>query len=100
MRRARDESGARLFRIEKFLMPQQMAAFFSRLAVQSRQQVDEGEIHEEDISATVEESNFDDVRTNRSAMRTWGLMLKFIPFGWNAVLTYQCLEAELLQAKR
>ena len=81
-------------------MRQQIAAFFSRLAVQSRQQVDEGEIHEEDISATVEESNFDDVRTNRSAMRTWGLMLKFIPFGWNAVLTYQCLEAELLQAKR
>ena len=37
---------------------------------------------------------------NRSAMRTWGLMLKFIPFGWNAILTYQCLEAELLQAKR
>ena len=31
-------------------------------------------------------------------MRTWGLMLKFIPFGWNAILTYQCLEAELLQA--
>ena len=45
-------------------MPQQIAAFFSRLAVQSRQQVDEGEIHEEDISATVEESNFDDVRKN------------------------------------
>ena len=64
MRRARDESGARLFRIEEFLMPQQIAAFFSRLAVQSRQQVDEGEIHEEDISATVEESNFDDVRKN------------------------------------
>ena len=21
---------------------------------------------------------------NRSAMRTWGLMLNFIPFGWNA----------------
>ena len=39
-------------------------------------------------------------KKNRSAMRTWGLMLKFIPFGWNAVLTYQCLEAELLQAKR
>ena len=37
---------------------------------------------------------------NRSAMRTWGLMLKFIPFGWNAILTYQCLEVELLQAKR
>ena len=37
---------------------------------------------------------------NRSPMRTWGLMLKFIPFGWNAILTYQCLEAELLQAKR
>ena len=64
MRRARDESGARLFRIEKFLMPQQITAFFSRLAVQSRQQVDEGEIHEEDISAIVEESNFDDVRKN------------------------------------
>ena len=64
MRRARDESGARLFRIEEFLMPQQTAAFFSRLAVQSRQQVDEGKIHEEDISATVEESNFDDVRKN------------------------------------
>ena len=64
MRRARDESGARLFRIEEFLMPQQIAAFFSRLAVQCRQQVDEGEIHEEDISATVEESNFDDVRKN------------------------------------
>ena len=26
--------------------------------------MDEGEIHEEDISATVEESNFDDVRKN------------------------------------
>ena len=64
MRRARDESGAHLFRIEEFLMPQQMTAFFSRLAVQSRQQVDEGEIHEDDISATVEESNFDDVRKN------------------------------------
>ena len=64
MRRARGESGARLFRIEEFLMPQQMAAFFSRLAVQSRQQVDEGEIHEEDISATVEESSFDEVRKN------------------------------------
>ena len=64
MRRARDESGARLFRIEEFLMPQQIAAFFSRLAVQPRQQADEGEIHEEDISATVEESNFDDVRKN------------------------------------
>ena len=43
-------------------MPQQIAAFFSRLAVQSRQQVDEGEIHEENIGATVKESNFDDVR--------------------------------------
>ena len=45
-------------------MPQQIAAFFSRLAVHSRQQVDEGEIHEEDISATIEESNFDDIRKN------------------------------------
>ena len=64
MRRARDESGARLFSIEEFLMPQQIAAFLSRLAMQSKQQVDEGEIHEENISATVEESNFDDVRKN------------------------------------
>ena len=33
-------------------------------------------------------------------MRTWGLMLKFnISFGWNAVLKYQCLGAELLQVK-
>ena len=64
MRRARDESGARLFRIEEFLTPQQITAFLSRLAVQSRQQVDEGKIHEEDISAIVEESNFDDVRKN------------------------------------
>ena len=37
---------------------------------------------------------------NRSAMRTWGLMLKFIPFGWNAVLKYQYLGVELLQVKR
>ena len=64
MRRTRDESGVRLFRIEEFLMSQQIAAFFSRLVVQSRQQVDEGEIHEKDISAIVEESNFDDVRKN------------------------------------
>ena len=64
MSRARDESGARLFRIEEFLTPQQITAFLSRLAVQSRQQVDEGKIHEEDISAIVEESNFDDVRKN------------------------------------
>ena len=33
-------------------------------------------------------------------MRTWGVMLKFIPFGWNTVLKYQCLGAELLQVKR
>lgn len=64
MRRARGESGARLFRIEEFLMPHQIAAFFSRLAVQSRHQVDDGEIQEEDVNATVEESNFDDVRKN------------------------------------
>ena len=64
MRGARDESGARLFSIEEFFMSQQIAAFFSRLAVQSRQQVGEGEIHEEDISATVEETSFDDVRKN------------------------------------
>ena len=62
MRRARDESGARLFRIEEFLMPQQIAAFFSRLAVQSRQKVVDGEIQEEDVTANEEESNFDQVR--------------------------------------
>ena len=27
--------------------------------------------------------------TNRSTMRTWGLILSFIPFGWNAVFTCQ-----------
>ena len=63
MRRARDESGARLVRKEEFLIPQQIAAFFSRLVAQYRQQVDEGEIHEEDI---VEESNFDEVSKNVS----------------------------------
>ena len=64
MHRARDESGARLFTIEEFLMPQQITALFSGLVLDSRQQVEEGDIHEEDISATVEESNFDDVRKN------------------------------------
>ena len=62
MRRARDERGARLFRIEEFLMPQQIAAFFSRLAVQSRQKVVDEEIPEEDVTANEEESNFDQVR--------------------------------------
>ena len=33
-------------------------------------------------------------------MRTWGLMLKFIPFGWNVVLKYQYLGVELQQVKR
>ena len=37
---------------------------------------------------------------NRSAMRTWGLMLSFIPFGWNDVLKYQYLGIELLQVRR
>ena len=37
---------------------------------------------------------------NRSAMRTWGLMLNFIPFGWNAVPKYQHLGVDLLQVKR
>ena len=32
-------------------------------------------------------------------MRTWGLMLNFIPFGWNAVLKYQHLGVDLLQVK-
>ena len=29
-------------------------------------------------------------------MRTWGLLLKFIPFGWNALLKYQYLGVEKL----
>ena len=62
MRRARNESGTRLFRIGELLMPHQIPEFFSRLAVQSRHQVDDGEIQEEDVNATVEESNSDDVR--------------------------------------
>ena len=33
-------------------------------------------------------------------MRTWGLMLKFIPFDWNVVLSSQYLGVELLQVKR
>ena len=37
---------------------------------------------------------------NRSAMRTWGLMLSFILFGWNDVLKYQHLGVELLQVRR
>ena len=37
---------------------------------------------------------------NRSAMRTWGLMLNFIPFGWNVVLKHQHLGVDLLQVKR
>ena len=57
-------SGALLFTIEEFLMPQQITALFSGLVLHSRQQVEEGDIHEEDISAPVEESNFDDVGKN------------------------------------
>ena len=40
------------------------------------------------------------ISKNRSAMRTWGLMLNFIPFGWNAVLKYQHLGVDLLQVKK
>ena len=29
-------------------------------------------------------------------MRTWGFMLNFIPFGWNAVLKYQHLVVGLV----
>ena len=31
---------------------------------------------------------------NKSAMHTWGLMLSFTSFGWNAVLKYQNLGVE------
>ena len=38
---------------------------------------------------------------NRYATRTWGLMLSFIPFGWNSVFRCQYLEMnELLQVRR
>ena len=37
---------------------------------------------------------------NRSAMRTWVLMLNFISFDWNHVLKYQYLGIELLQVRR
>ena len=40
-----------------------------------------------------------DVFKNRSALRTWGLMLKFFLFGWNAFLKYQYLGVELPQVK-
>ena len=33
-------------------------------------------------------------------MRTWGLMLNFIPFGWNSVLKYQHLGVDLLQNEK
>ena len=33
-------------------------------------------------------------------MRTWGLMLSFIPFGWNGVLKNQYLGVELLPVRR
>ena len=36
-------------------------------------------------------------RKIRPAMRTWSIVLSFIPFGWNAVLKYQYLGVELLQ---
>ena len=40
------------------------------------------------------------LKKNRFAMRTWGLMLNFIPFGWNAILKYQHLGVDLLQVKK
>ena len=43
-------------------MPQQIAEFFSRLEVQSREKVVDGEILEEDVTAYEEDSNFDEVR--------------------------------------
>ena len=43
---------------------------------------------------------FDTITKNRSAMRTWGLTLSFIPFGWNDVLKYQYLGIELPQVRR
>ena len=33
-------------------------------------------------------------------MHTWGLMLSFIPFGWNSVFKLQYLGVELPQVRR
>ena len=54
------------------------------------------------VKSIENERQYSDARKlkNRSAMRTWGLMLNFIPFGWNAVLKYQYLGTDLLQVKR
>ena len=41
-----------------------------------------------------------DLLKNRSAMRTWSLMLSFIPFSWNAVLKYHYLGVEHPQRPR
>ena len=52
-----------------------------------------------DTQKSLLHSSLDNIK-NRSAMRTWGLMLSFIPFGWNAVVKYQYLGLELLQVRR
>ena len=46
--------------------------------------------------ACFEFAGFRKQNKNRSAMRTWGLMLNYIPFGWNAILEYQHLGVDLL----
>ena len=38
-------------------------------------------------------------KKSRSTMCTWGLQLRFIPFGWNAVFKCQYVGNELLQVR-
>jgi len=60
MRRARGLDGERLFRVTEFLAPDQVASYFSRLAVKARQV--EVPVTEQDVRAAVEASNFNAAR--------------------------------------
>jgi hypothetical protein len=60
MRRARGEDGNRLFVVSEFLSVEQVASYFSRLAVKLRNQ--QVPITEQDVCASVEETNFNEAR--------------------------------------
>ena len=64
MRREKDSSGVRLFRVNEFLTPLQITPFFSRLATKIRQQpaTVAQEVEEEDTTAANEEENFASTR--------------------------------------
>lgn len=64
MRREKDSSGVRLFRVNEFLTPLQITSFFSRLAAKIRQQpaTVAQEVEEEDTTAANEEENFASAR--------------------------------------